>query len=382
MNNENTTIAEKREKLGLYLGRLKGNCRRETSFVSKDDDTKKLDACRYYIEQIELLLKDCTTEELQEIMGGEFEKDYLNGMPFNISGVELPAYFLIDMISMFIKKDYASKEHSKEEAEELLGRLSVLREKAAGLDYDKAFDPNKTLNPRVLEFFMDHRRSDYYVHYEVTEGVRHLAIELRSVHEEGIYKYGELRDTSVSHSNDRVVLYEEDKKKIEDVEINRLKELKGNYLRIVSEYFVDGVMPKPENFESSLIRSDLHPKLKGALKDLVDDRYYSSDDDFLFSTSSTAKYHVNYIINIEERVREEEEKRRKEEEERKEREAAEAAEKSDAIDLARERYMKKSFLWRLVHRRENINKLDLDAMTTEQISQLYEEQNNNGNKKK
>ena len=31
---------------------------------------------------------------------------------------------------------------------------------------------------------------------------------------------------------------------------------------------------------------------------------------------------------------------------------------------------------------KKINKLDLDAMTTEQISQLYEEQNNNGNKKK
>ena len=27
MNNENTTIAEKREKLGLYLGRFNGLCR-------------------------------------------------------------------------------------------------------------------------------------------------------------------------------------------------------------------------------------------------------------------------------------------------------------------------------------------------------------------
>lgn len=77
---------------------------------------------------------------------------------------------------------------------------------------------------------------------------------------------------------------------------------------------------------------------------------------------NTFEEKVAFMLQFEEKIREEE---RKEEIERLK------EEKKALIELAKQRYDSKSFFWKLSHKSQKPDKLDFDSMSSREIGELY-----------
>ena len=364
-------IVEKREKVGYYLSLINEAKQRITRFQSNNDDLDRIKKINFALDKIGELTDGLSQEELQEVLGGEFCKEYLNGQPFDTGRMEIPAYFLLDVASGVLSKQCSDISVLSGPTQEVLARMKKLRDIASELDFDPLFDPKKEI-PKAFIDELSKRAHSYYLGVKKSHDIRYIEMTIHSVSENLEYKNGEYHSLGVTHNSGSMPLYEEDAKALEAKKEEEIQERLRNLDILAKKYFRDGVIPNEDDFEDCLLDESLDPRIVGALKEISRVKGHDRDERDLVQSIVGYKY-IQRVPYVEESVAKEQEEAalqsRKEEE-------VNTAKKEAEIDKARQRYQEKSSLWRVFHKKQDINKMDFSQMSTEEISRLY----NNGKK--
>lgn len=294
---------------------------------------------------------------VDKLLGGELNKDAIY-MGSNPSYSSFPLYFLIDLIIKTTSKFHIEKFSNKEEILTTLAKLQLLRDKSTNLKFDSIFNPNEPINDETLENIIN-SKGDFRRTFETEEGVEYLGIIIDGHSENVVGKNGDnyVEGETKYWSTKPTTLYKKDQKLIDSKVLERVKSIQENFNRVVGKYFKDGKIPTSHEFHSRLIDSNLDQRLVSILfsVSLIKDKFPLYDSIVALNTKEkTAELErVEKIVLEELKVKEELEKR------------------TNAIESAKERYKKKSFLWRLVNKKTNPLSVDFDSMKTEEIESLY-----------
>ena len=353
---------EKREQIGYYLAMITGAKQRYTRFQSNEDDLARIKKINFALDKIDELIEGLDQEELQEVLGGEFSKDYMNGEPFYTGHAEIPAYFLLDVASGVLDKQCAKIDVLSGPTKETLERLQVLRDKAATLEFDPAFDPNKEI-PKAYINFLSKFGYTYNLDIKKERGIRYVQMTIDSAIEHTEYKNGEYHSLGVDYATGSQPLYEADAKAIEANKEEEIQERLRKLDSIAQTYFKDGIIPDVKNFDDCLLDKDLDPRIISSLKAISQLKGEKESNRDIVESNISYKT-VERISYVEEFVA-------KEQEEARIQNAIEAETREHEIELARQRYQSKSPFWKFFHRKQSVDKMDFDQMSTEQITGLY-----------
>lgn len=317
------------------------------------------DYIEYLITKIEEILNTNTPEDIQYILGGEFDGELEREPNQNHLWQGMPLYFKIDIMLYTIESKYLLNENKpqrKERIIQILPKLREVRNKVAQLKYNSDFKPDEEYNRYAMENIAL-SRGNYSFEKQTKENIEFTSVSTISTHENYVWRGGEVRDYSVSHSRESgVPLYKSDQEKIDKAYFNRRKEAYEKMNEIAGKYFEGGEVPFTNDFYSSLKNPEMDERLRSALFGIsceLDDNRFNLYDGALLALPRLEK-----ILRIEQQLE-------------KERIEKEQQERQNSINSARERYNAKNFFWKFVHKKINPERINFEEMSNEEIDSLY-----------
>jgi len=349
---EREFLERERINIGKRMSSTMLHSFRRTRFQDDHDDLVFFDRCEQTITFFEDLFAKYNEEDLAELLRGDFAKDYMGDIEdFNTSKV--PLYFYVDIIISTIKKDYLRYPQHVEKSNELISKLQSLRTKLEKYNTNKYFSPEKTMSLTMLES-IHISKGNFSITYKQVHGQKYLNIKSISSYEAIEYRNGEYLSNGVSYTHRENLAYEEDIELIKKQEIDMSKALYQRVNDVCGKYFIAGKLPF-DNFHKSLITVDMDERIRVILftiSSLIKDKT-------ILSVSSQIEAYLQEIAQREAYLLKEEQERLAE------------IEHTSAIEKARARYRSKNFLWKLINRKLNPDRLSIDGMTTEKINSLY-----------
>lgn len=293
---------------------------------------------------------------VDKLLGGELNKDAIY-MGSNPSYSSFPLYFIIDLIIKTTSKFHIEKFSNKEEILTTLAKLQMLRDKSINLKFDNIFNPNEPINENTLNDIIN-SKGEFRRTFETEEGVEYLGIIIDGHSENVVGKNGDnyVEGETKYWSTKPTTLYQKDEQLIKEKRNERVKAITTNFENIIGKYFKDGKIPFTSEFYSKIIDRNLDSRITSILFSisLIKDKnpFYDGIVAIMSKEKTAELERVEKIILEEEKLKEQ-------------------VERKSAILEAKERYNKKSFLWRLVNKKTNPLNIDFDSMKTEEIESLY-----------
>ena len=209
--------------------------RRSYNFPDYESVTNNLRELSDLLERIDEVFS-MNPEQIQDILGGELARPndamHTNELP-------LPLYLYLDIMAIEIEKSMLDIENLNEEKRNILQKLHELREKAAKLEYDSSFDPNKTISEDTKAKISRSRGRFRFIRKEI-EDEQFLTIDAsKYVGDE--YYYNSSNDSRVHV--DSGLVFEEDYNYIRQ----KRNEAKKEIIAHISKYFKDGTVPHNSN---------------------------------------------------------------------------------------------------------------------------------------
>ena len=269
----------------------------------------------------------------QEILGGEFNKDRI-------------------YVGSEIQKEKMPKFTDKGPMIQMVQELGKLRDEAAALKFSSQFQPQEKLSEEAMDDIIK-ATGNFEIERQTKAGIRFLGIDPIYTHDHVTYRNGDyISEGMSSGSLGKKPLYEKDEKALAEAQFQYVDDL----ITVVGKYFVQdwNFISVKDSFLDKLVSLDIDKRIMERLRRIYElqERYHN-----LAVVSEKATAILEEIIAIEDELS-------------KERQATEKHQK--ALDQARSRYQAKSSLWKFFHRKMNPDNLQMDAMTTEEIDNLYQ----------
>ena len=303
-----------------------------------------------------------SNDKVQELLGGEFNKDviYLNNED---KSQNIPLYFILDLIIKAVqsRKIYGDTN----EFSNIISKLNELREKAAKLQYSSVFNSDEKLSESTMDEIVKAKGS-FDLEVNKTGDIEHLDIVTNGTSETVLGRNGDNYSEGATHwESSPMPLYEKDEKALADQKINQIKIDLQRINEVASKYFKNGQIPAISNFYSSLLDSSLDYSITSILYELASIKAKSLYDQ---QFASLAKSTLDKLDRVEQLIAEQ--NQIKETEERNNQDEF-TKNKEEAIKEAKERYNSKSSLWKFVNRKISIKNQNFDSMEIDDIEQLY-----------
>ncbi len=289
----------------------------------------------------------------QEILGGEFNKDRIYvGSEIQKEKTSVPLYFELDLLIDVLEKRYMPKFTDKGPMIQMVQELGKLRDEAAALKFSSQFQPQEKLSEEAMDDIIK-ATGNFEIERQTKAGIRFLGIDPIYTHDHVTYRNGDyISEGMSSGSLGKKPLYEKDEKALAEAQFQYVDDL----ITVVGKYFVQdwNFISVKDSFLDKLVSLDIDKRIMERLRRIYElqERYHN-----LAVVSEKATAILEEIIAIEDELS-------------KERQATEKHQK--ALDQARSRYQAKSSLWKFFHRKMNPDNLQMDAMTTEEIDNLYQ----------
>lgn len=267
----NIQINERRNKIEDLMQQLLRKCRNsyyELNNVGVLSCREYLRVVNELIEELQKLVKDLSKEDLQKIFGGEFNPtgvDYY----FKLEGnVNVPAYFILELayesLAMLdpINSPYESdlydhdRESVKELQEELIDKIKKLYDISKGLDFDKSFNPEEKMNPKMIENAVN--SVEIRIENKVANGKNYLSIKGAHTHSTPVI--------DVNHDKSFSSTWEEE----EPVYEKAYEDIKKQKERDAAAY-----LPRLRNIEKEIFKSGKMPM--GYLTDIEFEEYIKDE---------------------------------------------------------------------------------------------------------
>ena len=288
----------------------------------------------------------------EKLLGGEFNKDAIFvGADINKDKTSIPLYFELDIIIATIEKEYVRKFSDPKDIIGTLEALNALREQAATLPFISAFRPSEPVSEEAMDEIIAAKGNFEVGKYE-KNGIKFVGIEPVLVQDDFHYSHGDYISDGTSYTSlGKKPLYAKEADMIRAIQKENLETLHN----VVGKYFKPGwdFLPTSKKFYDQLLDIDLDERLKQRLRAIC---YIKDKHPDNYEVASIATPILEEIVAIEHEIEAT-------------KQAALAHQK--AIDGARARYQEKSGFWKFFHRQMNPERLNLDAMSTEEIDDLY-----------
>ncbi len=303
-------------------------------------------------EMISKLQAAMASPNKDKLLDGEFNKDSIFlGSEMNKDRTSIPLYFELDILIAALEKDYVKKFENPQPIISMLQALGALRDQAATLAFNSAFKPDEPISEAAMDDILA-TQGDFEVGRYEKNGMKFIGIAPTLVTEQVYYSNGEyLSGGRSSTSLGKKPLYEKDAQALREIQNQNLAKLHS----AIGKYFEHDwdFVPTSAKFFDKLIDIDLDERLK---KRLLAISYIKDKHPDNYEVAAIAAPIVEEIIEIEHQIQKEQEA---------------ALTRQTAINEARARYQEKSGFWKFFHRQMSPDKLNLDAMSTEEIDGLY-----------
>ena len=257
--NENNIRNEIANMTGLLMSR-------NYNFPDYESDKRNLKKLESLIVKLEdIFTKDSGT--IQELLGGEITSDD----PYRMNDMGVPLYLYIDVIITAIEKNMASTVDLKPMKTELVERLNNIRNKAAKLEFDSVFDPNKHLTEETKNKIASSKGSYKFV-IENIDGERYIGVNATVTSESYDLRNGDVYNIQSSRYGYSSLAFEEDVNSIEKKKSEEIDKKLEEIIPYIEHYFRGDKIPvsADNGFYASLKDPELSFDVKFRLHQLVE----------------------------------------------------------------------------------------------------------------
>ena len=334
-----------------------------------------------YIELINKIYDKFPQDVVEKILGGEFSVS-----PYKDDNDKIPLFLQLDIALKNLEIMYNNvPNHERKEIIEVAEELKKLRKKILTLPVSKEFDSTKNTNENLIENIVE-SKANYEVKIIEIEGRKFVTIETTHVHNSArMRRDGEYTDFSSSKTQKNFLLYESEieeyeflkkqakLRKIEEERIKKKQEVDSKLSRFCNMYFNDGQLPTIEKLEESLLSKDIGLDFKNAIIKMVDFYYTKNLEEY----ENIVKFD-ELLTRID--IYRQDYERSKRIEEIKRQEEKEALEQRKLMFLKRAKryYNSKNFLWKFFNKKLNPERINVENLTKESLTQLEEEYKRKG----
>lgn len=342
--------------------------------------TEKIKKTERMIEKIEKIFDEKSIEEINEILGGEL----------NIRGREddqAPLYFQLDIIIKYFEMIYLKQYPNKELIKDLLDKLYAVREKTAGLTFDKKFKPNETIDEVVIQDIIKNRGT-YQIDSVQVGNKSFLAINIiktyytNQTYDSELGAYVGIGEATIESHGGRV-LYNSDKIEIQNIQKaekqkrveKKINEIMSKLNKIMSRHFKDGKIPSTSEFSENLINPNIDDNLKQALFKIVKVVEENKNNEYRMTAILSNEKLLENVISIEQNIAKLHIEQEKEQQEKAEKFKKA---KSDFKNSAKRAYEQRTFFWRFINKQLDPETKNFEEMNEEEFENVKAEYKKKG----
>ena len=238
---------------------------RNYNFADYEADLNHLQDLEEVLNQLDTVF-NMGPEVAAKALGGEFASQEIS--TDRILGI--PLYLYLDVITACVTYSMASTTSLAERKNQLLGRVRVLRDKAANLPHNPHFHPKKHLSKSAIEGIV-RSKGNFIFSTMKADGKNYVSVKSTVTFERYEVRNGDIYNPQATHYTYEDFAFEEDYKRVKMREseryINHIKEIQN----AIKKYFKNGVIPDSTNsFHSTLLDHNMDSTVRSYLFAIVE----------------------------------------------------------------------------------------------------------------